>query len=220
MQQCSSVLGGSLFDTRLSGLDGCSLNSRGSRYGRPPDILKTPWETEQKDWKIHSKRQLAMASPFKANIALIKADISPVVTAGTIKARVSSSIPKDTWLLAKNPSSPMPEVTLVHSMSFFPLFWKFSFKISKFLSLFDRRNFRSENFSLPSLSADRGWVNDLVLIQRTCSFITSKKNKSHERAEEGLSLSVFSLIPGSYGAIFQEMEIPFPRRRNISVLVE
>ena len=74
-----------------------SLNSRDSRYGRPPDIPKTPWGTEQKGLENSlEKAKLVMASPFEAIVALIKADISPVVTAGTIKLRVSSLIPKDT----------------------------------------------------------------------------------------------------------------------------
>ena len=60
--------------------------------GHPEDALGI----EKKEWKIHSKRQLVEASPFEAIVALMKADVSPVVTAGTIKPRVSSSIPKDT----------------------------------------------------------------------------------------------------------------------------
>ena len=38
--------------------------------------------------------QLVLASPFEAIAALMKADVNPVVTAGTIKLKVLSSILK------------------------------------------------------------------------------------------------------------------------------
>ena len=59
-----------------------SLNSRGTEQKGLENSLK--------------KAQLVVASPFEVIVALMKADVSPVVTAGAIKLGVLSLIPKDT----------------------------------------------------------------------------------------------------------------------------
>ena len=62
---------------------------------------------------------LAVASPLETIVALLKANVGPVVTAGTIK---SKGIEFDTLkYLARveNPANLTPEVTLLQSMSFF-----------------------------------------------------------------------------------------------------
>ena len=82
----------------------------------------------------------------------MKADISPVVTASTIKSKSIgfNTLKYLTWV--ENPANPtdfghVASVDVVLS-------WKILLKIYLFLSF----KFRERNFSLPSISADRGWV--------------------------------------------------------------
>ena len=61
--------------------------------------------------------QLVVASPLETIVALLKANVGPVVTAGTIK---SKGIEFDTLkhlTRVENPANPTPEVTLPQSIS-------------------------------------------------------------------------------------------------------
>ena len=70
----------------------------------------------------HFRWQLVMASPFEAIVGL-KADVGPVVTAGTIKSKsIGFNTLKYLPIRVENPANPTPEVTLLQSMSFIPLF--------------------------------------------------------------------------------------------------
>ena len=73
-----------------------------------------------------SLRQLAMASPFEAIAALLKADVGPVATAGTIKSKSIGFNTHKYLTRVENPArGHVASVDVVHST----FFWKFSFKI-------------------------------------------------------------------------------------------
>ena len=62
-----------------------------------------------------------MASPLETIVALLKANVGPVVTAGTIKSKgIKFEFDTLKYLTrVENPANPTPEVTLLQSMSFF-----------------------------------------------------------------------------------------------------
>ena len=91
-----------------------------------------------------------MASPLEAIATLLKADISLVVTDGTVKLRVSGSILKIPDHPVENPANPMPEVMLLQSMSFIPILEDSSFLKNIFLSFLIAEIPRAKIFSVRS----------------------------------------------------------------------
>ena len=84
--RCSSVLGGTYSSLGIQGLnDGWMVpEARAAAMGDRRTSRRRPGG-QKKGWKITQKAQLAVASPLETIVTLLKANVGPVVTAGTIK---------------------------------------------------------------------------------------------------------------------------------------